>query len=171
MIPLFLGLTAANLIILAGVFALGLGVGGDVAALYTYHIAFGLTAGLMALLTHLSVYVYFMATSKWLAAATDKAGLDADRFARPAERHKRRAFVLAMSIIALTMITMFAGAGADVTVSALWPGELHLLLAVAAIVANGFGALGEYQLIRKQSNLMDAAAVYVSGDPHASTAS
>lgn len=174
MTPLFFGLTAANLIILAIVFTLGLtaaGAGDGTSSLYTYHLAFGFTAGLMVLLTHLAVYVYFMATTKWLAAATDKVGFDPQRFSIPAQKAKRRSFVLVMSIITVTMLTMFAGAGADVTITRLWPGELHLALAVIAMAANLFGALAEYQIIRNQSRLMDEAVALVTGDTNASTAS
>lgn len=174
MIPLFLGLTVANLIILAIVFTLGLTAAGaedGTSSLYTYHLAFGFTAGLMVLLTHLSVYVYFMATTKWLAAATDKVGFDPQRFSIPAQKAKRRSFVMVMSIITVTMLTMFAGAGADVTITRLWPGELHLALAAVAIAANLFGALAEYQIIRNQGRLMDEAIALVTGDTHASTAS
>ena len=40
--------------------------------------------GLICLLTHVSVYTYFMGTYKWLVAATEKAGLEVEQFAIPA---------------------------------------------------------------------------------------
>src|SRR5689334_4317384 len=114
---LFLGLTAANLLLLSMVFGLGLFAtdAGKPTSLYSYHISLAIAAGLMTLLAHLAVYTYFMATSRWLQAATDKANLDPQTYAAPALAGKRRVFPLAMAAIIFTMLTMFAGAGADPT--------------------------------------------------------
>lgn len=165
MIPLFLGLTVANVTLLAAVFIMGLSaidIEGGATAWYAYHVAAGIATGLVAVLTHVVVYTYFMATTKWLAAATDKVGLDEQRFVRPAQRRKSRQFAVMMAVVGVTMLTMFAGAGADSTLSPLWPAQVHLVLAMIAIAANVLAALVEYQLINAQGALMDHALAQVN---------
>lgn len=160
MLAIFFGLTAANLLMLTGVFALGLGAVGPESVptgLYPLHVALGIVAGLFATFTHVAVYTYFMATSKWLRAAADKAGLDLETIVAPALARKRRAFPVALGAVVLTMIAMFAGAGADPTVRPWWPGEVHLALAAMALAGHGLAALAEYRLIQGQSALMDRA--------------
>lgn len=167
MIPLFTGLTVANLMLLSIVFVMGLTADATETAsrLYLIHMAMGIAAGLMVLLTHMSVFVYFMATLRWLEAASLRAGIEADRFAKPARRHKSRAVAFAMAAIVITMLAMFAGAGADPTIGALWPTQVHLMLAALTIAVNVACAAGEYRLIRGQSDLMDQAlAVVNEGD-------
>ncbi len=161
MIPIFLGLTIANLALLGLTFGLGLFAtdGGRPSGWYEYHLLLGIGAGLMAVLTHLAIYTYFMATTRWLGAAADKAGLALDRFVVPAARRKGRAFAVVMMTIVATMLTMFAGAGADPTRGALWPGEVHLALAGGLIVVHLGAAVAEYRLIGGQGALMDEALV------------
>jgi hypothetical protein len=166
MIPLFAGLTASNLILLTIVFVLGLSADATDPAskVYPIHMAMGIAAGLMVLLSHMSVFIYFMGTVKWLEAASLRADIEPSRFMHPASRHKRRAFALVMTAITITMLTMFAGAGADPTVSKLWPAEVHLMMACLTIAVNAGCALGEYRLIRAQSDVMDNALTLVN-DP------
>ena len=167
MIPLFLGLTIANLLLLVVVFVLGFGTfhEGKPTDHYAYHISLAIAAGLMAVLVHVVAYMYFMATSKWLRAATDKAGLDPAAFALPAMSNKRRVLPLVMGAIVMTMLAMFAGAGADPTVNPWWPGELHMVVAAAAIAANALCAAGEFRMIRTQGRLMDEALAVVNRTP------
>lgn len=168
MIPLFLGLSFANLLLLATVFGAGLLVidsFGKPTWVYSYHLALGFAAGLMTLLAHLGVYTYFMATSRWLQAATEKANLDVNDFAVPAYAAKRRVFPVAMTAIVVTMLTMFAGAAADPTVRPWWPGEVHLTIAALALAANALCALLEYRLIRVQGRRMDNALAILNRTP------
>lgn len=164
MIPLFLGLTAANLICLTVVFFLGLFVEdatGGRSDLYTYHITLAIGAGLMTALCHVAVFTYFMATTKWLGAATDKAGLDPAVFVQPPARRKSRAFAVAMLAVVVTMLTMFLGAAAD-TIAAM-PGGVHLASGIAALLVNLACATAEYRLIKQQGALMDDALAAVNG--------
>jgi len=165
---LFLGLTAANLLLLSIVFGLGL-FATDAADqptwIYSYHIALAIAAGMMTLLTHLAVYTYFMATSRWLQAATDKANLDPNAYAAPALAAKKRVLPLAMTAIVLTMLTMFAGAGADPTLRRLWPAEVHLAIAALAVAANALCAALEFRLIKAQGRLMDGALAILNNTP------
>ncbi len=160
MIPLFLGLTAANLSLLLGVFTLGLFVvdhTGSVTNSHSLHLLLGVCAGLLCALTHVGVYMYHMATARWLQAATDKVGMDPMRWAAPALARKRKVFAVVMSAIVITMLTMFAGAGADPTAGRWWPGEVHLMMGVLAIAMNVSAAISEYRHIRAQGAMMDDA--------------
>jgi hypothetical protein len=167
MIPLFLGLTLANLLLLGIVFALGFTAveGAKPSHMYAYHITLGIASGLLTAFAHVSIYMYFMATSKWLRAATEKAGLDPAAYAAPALVNKRRVLPMMMIPIAMTMLAMFAGAASDPTVNPWWPGELHMGVAAIAIAANALCAMGEYRLIRAQGRLMDEALAVVNRTP------
>ena len=170
MVPLFIGLTAANLILLCGVFVIGLltpgsGVGDKPTGFYAYHLSLGIAAGMVTLAAHLAVYMYFMATSRWLQAATDKANLNPNDFAAPALRGKRRVLPCVMGAIVAVMLTMFAGAAADPTVNPWWPGEVHLAVGAIAIVANAFCAVVEFRMIKKQGKLMDDALAILNRLP------
>lgn len=158
MIPLFLGLSVANVAVLCVVFGLGLGAvdaEGGATGPYAQHVAMGIAAGFLATGTHLATYTYFMATARWLQAATDKAGLDERRFVFPALERKKRALKVVMVALSVTMLTMFAGGGADPTAHPWFPGGLHLMLAVAAVGVNLIAAWVEFGLIRQQGAVMD----------------
>lgn len=168
MIPLFLGLTAVNMLLLAGVFGLGLGATdaqGRPAALFALHITLGITSGLVCALTHSAVYTYFMATSRWLQAAADKADLDPARFVAGALARKTRALLVALAAILLTGAAMFAGAGTDPTMNRLWPPEVHWLLAASALAVNLASAWIEFGLIGDQGRLMDKVLAILNAAP------
>lgn len=171
MIPLFLGLQAANHLLLLIAFGAGLwfsefrgGAAGG-SDWHGYHVGLGIMAGLFCTFAHVGTYMYFMATFKWLRAATEKAGLDPRRFAQPARRNKSRSFPLMMGAIAATMLAMFAGAAADPTAGAWWPGQVHLVVAAAAIAINFAAAARLFMLVREQGRLMDGALAILNADP------
>lgn len=158
MIPLFLGLAGANLLLLGIVFGLGLfGVDPDglASGLRVYHATLGITCGLMGSLAHLSVYTYFMATCKWLQVAADKRNLDENYYVAPALKRKKRVLMLVMAAILATMLAIFLGAAADSSAGAL--GNAHFAAAVAAVGVNLMATLSQYAHIRVQSRLMDEA--------------
>jgi|GEM_PF-2486465 len=163
MVSLFLGLTGANLLLLSIVFGLGLVAidGGKPTGLYAFHITLAIAAGMMTLATHIGTYMYFMATSRWLEAASHKAGLPVEQYVGPALKRKSRSFALMMAAIGITALTMFAGAACDPTVRPWWPGEVHLVMAAMTIVVNALCAMGELKLIREQGSLMDSAIAKV----------
>ena len=172
MIYLFGGLTAANLLLLATVFTLGPGAidaQGEPTKLYEVHLLFGVAAGLMCALVHVTVFTYFVATSKWLADAADKAALEEAQYVAPSLQRKLRAFLLAMAAFGITFVTMIAGAGGDPTMRLLWPGGIHFMLAAATLVMNLLCALGEYHLIRRQGALISRVAEILGIQPSVST--
>ena len=75
MISLFLGLSTGNVLLLGLTMTLGW-FASDAhtpTSLYVFHITIGIAAGLMATLTHTAVYMYFMATSRWLQSTTSSS--------------------------------------------------------------------------------------------------
>ncbi len=156
MLSIFLGLTASNLILLLTVFALGF-AHSLIAASPTLHITLGIAAGLMTAFAHLAVYTYFMATARWLHAATDKANLPPNTYIQPALNRKSRALRWSMLAITTVLLTMFAGAAADPSVNPWWSSTVHLLIAAIAITTNLLAALVQFKLIQAQSNLIRRA--------------
>lgn len=116
----------------------------------------------MTTLSHLAVYMYHMATTRWLAAATDKKGFELDRFVAPALARKKRTLLVVMGTILFAMLTMVAGVGADPKPNPLWPGQVHLIMAIMCVVVNFVAACVEYRLIKAQGRLMDSALELVS---------
>lgn len=168
MIPLFIGMTLANLLLLCGVFGLGLFVVGadeKTTSVYAYHISLAIAAAFVTLATHVGTYMYFMATSRWLQAATDKVGLEPRRFAAPALDNKRRSLPCIMMPILAMMAAAFAGAGADRTLAPIWRPEYHLAAGVIAIAVNIFAAMLEFKLIKAQGALMALALAILNQKP------
>ena len=171
MISLFLGLHIANMLILALVFSMGwmaIDPADQPTAIYAYHVAMGIGSGLMATLAHVVVYVYFMATTRWLEAAADKADLDPAQYIQPSLVRKKRVFVIAMGPVAITMLALFTGAGADPSRYPTWPIQIHLIMAGLAIIANLACALLEYRYICEQGSLMAHALGVLSPAGHTS---
>jgi len=160
MVRLFLGLCGANILLLGSVFVLGLGTkgaSGRPTELYPYHLALGVLTGLLTTLVHVAVYTYFMATTKWLGAATNKAALDPAQFLEPAVAAKQAMLPLVLLPVVATMLTMFAGAGADPTMRPWWPSEVHLVLAAACIALNVLCHVLQYHRIGAQGVRVDRA--------------
>lgn len=168
MIRLFLGLTAANLLLMAAVFYLGLAAvdGHDaLTEMYMLHLTLGICGALVCALVHVAVYTYFMATCKWLAEAAAKAGLEPGGYVGPALRRKNKALACVMTAVACTLAALIGGAGTDPTVGRLWPGHVHLVLAMIAMAANLVAAVVEYGLIADQGKLMDNVLAILNHAP------
>jgi hypothetical protein len=168
MASLFIGMTVANLLLLCTVFGMGLyviGADGKPTGVYAYHISLAIAATFVTLGTHVGVFMYFMATCKWLQAATDKAALDVQRFITPAFENKRRVFACLMAPIVVVMLASFAGAGADPALAPLWSPKVHLAVAAAAIVVNLFAAMLEFKFIKAQGRLMEDALTILNNKP------
>lgn len=161
MISLFIGLNTANILLLTCTFGLGLfatGQGAQPTQVFTLHITLGIAAGLMCTLTHVATYTYFMATTKWLGAATNKANLDPTQFVTPTLARKHRALWITLSVIALTLLAMFAGAAVDPTMpNRPLPPVAHLIMGIVALAANLVGAIAQFSLVYAQTHLIDDA--------------
>ncbi len=164
MLGVFLGMTAANLMFLSAVFVLGLLPDRAASAVAgSHHVAMAIFAGLLATLVHMVTFTYFMATTSWLAAATEKQDLDRARFVRYAARQKQRVFLMCMTAVAATMLAMFSGAGADLAVTFGWSSQVHLAAGATALLVNGLCAAGQYHHVRARGRMMDDALAILNG--------
>ena len=151
MIPLFLGLTIANLTALLATVALGyLAVAGS-ATLRGWHMLGGTLAAILCIAVHCIVFTYFIATAKWIQHAVTVKGLDAT-YATPTRSFKALAFPAALIAMLAVFVTAIFGAAADTRVlGTIW----HHLMALAAIGINLFAAAVEYTAIQRNSRLID----------------
>ena len=151
MIPLFLGLTIANLVALLGTIALGyLGVTGS-ATLRGWHMLAGALAVLLCIGVHCIVFTYFIATAKWIQHAVTVKGLDA-AYLGPTRSFKAQAFPAALLAITAVFITAIFGAAVDNHfVSAGW----HHGLALTTVAINLAAAAFEFNAISRNGQLID----------------
>ena len=151
MIPLFLGLTALNLLCLSAAAALGYAYGGGDRG--QWHMLVGATAALVCCAVHCVVFTYFTATSKWVQHAVLVKGLD-PALASPTRSFKAHAFPAAMAAIATGLLAAFSGAAADVYRGSArgW----HHGLVLLALAVNLTAAFVEYRAIARNGRLIDA---------------
>src|SRR5436305_221802 len=108
MIPLFLGITAFNLLALSITLALGYGVSTG-HPWGTYHQLCGVLSTIVCCGVHCVVFTYFMATSKWIQHAVMVKKLDAALTA-PTRSFKAHAFPAALLAMATVCLAAFIGA-------------------------------------------------------------
>lgn len=150
MIPLFIGITAVNLIALGLTLGLGYAVsmGRDAS---TYHQLAGVLATITCCGVHCVVFTYFIATAKWLQHAISVKHLDPS-LADPTRSFKRQAFPAAVLAMA---VTFAAAASGTITfsyqISPLW----HHVIAWMALLTNGIVAAIEYHAVERNGVLID----------------
>ena len=157
MIPLFLGLTAFNLLSLCAAAALGY-AGLSAPFARTYHPIAGALAALACVAVHSIVFTYFIATAKWIQHAVTVKHLD-PTLTTPTRSFKAQAFPAALTSIAVTFITAVAGVIADAYQR---NPTAHHLLALLTIATNATVALIEYRAIAKNAALIDTILAQIS---------
>ena len=150
MIPLFLGLTALNLLCLGTATALGYAFGGTPRG--GQHILAGAVATLVCCAVHCVVFTYFVATAKWVQHAIDVRRLDPS-LAAPTRSFRAQAFPAAMGAIASVLLAAFSGAAADNYHGA--AGAWHHALVLVALAVNALAAAVEYRAIVRNGRLID----------------
>lgn len=150
MIPLFLGLTLANVLGLATALTLGymsLARG----AVRPYHLLAGALAAILCIAVHSIVFTYFIATAKWIQHAVVVRGLD-PALAAPTRSFKAMAFPAAL----LCMLAVFAAAVMGALHDTYGMSRtVHHLAALGAIVVNLGGAAVEFAAIARNGRLID----------------
>jgi hypothetical protein len=150
MIPLFLGLTAVNLLCLAITAFLGYGVSSG-RAWGTYHQLFGALATIVCCAVHCIVFTYFIATAKWIQHAVTVKQLDPELMA-PTRSFKAQAFPAALSAMAIVCLTAFVGAA---TFSYGLRPIYHHVMALLCLALNLVVAAIEYRAIARNAALID----------------
>jgi hypothetical protein len=158
MIPLFLGLSAANLLCLTVTLALGYAVSFAGTQWATYHQLAGILATIVCCGVHCVVFTYFIATAKWVQHAIAVKHLDAG-LAAPTRSFKAQAFPAAL--IAMASVCLAAFVGAASVGYALRP-IYHHVAALVALGANVIVLLVEHRAIRRNGRLIDDVLARVS---------
>jgi len=150
MIPLFLGLTAFNLLALSVATGLGYGVffGRNWAS---YHQLAGALAAIACCGVHCVVFTYFIATAKWIQHAVTVKKLD-PAIARPTRSFKAQAFPAALLAMAIVFVTALVGV---ITFSYRLTPVWHHALAIISLVVNLIVALIEYRAVARNGELID----------------
>lgn len=155
MIPLYLGLCLASLVVAALAFERGLAIGGakERDAAVEVHQLLGLSAAVLLLLVQCAVFVYFLGTGKAIKTAVEMRGLDKG-LARRTRSLKARTFPFAtFASIAVVVASVLSGTSEPRT---------HALAMLAAI---GFTVLAipfELRSLRENVALMDATDVQLT---------
>jgi len=164
MIPLFLGLTAFNLLCLITTTCMGYALAGRGHA-GSLHLLLGVMTTMACIGVHCVVFTYFIATAKWVQHAVSVKSLPVEWIA-PTKSFKMQAFPAALAAMAMVFLTAILGAAADnYTVSARW----HFGAAIAAIVVNAIVAQREYVAISRNGKLIDDLLAHINGPANAST--
>ena len=150
MIPLFLGLTLANILTLCVTGALGY-MGATSASSRSWHTLAGALATLVACGVHCVVFTYFIATAKWVQHAIAVKHLDPS-LAGPTRSFKRQAFPAALVAMAVVFATAVLGAARDNYATPKW---WHHSAAVLALVINAAVGVLEYRAIARNGKLID----------------
>ena len=150
MIPLFLGLTIANILGLLAAAALGY-VSAARPDYRAHHLLSGVLAAILCVGVHCVVFTYFVATAKWIRHAIAVKSLD-PALASPTRSFKAMAFPAALACMTVVFVAACLGAAHDAyRIDRAW----HHLLALTSIAVNLGGAAIEYHAISRNGRLVD----------------
>lgn len=150
MVPLFLGLTLANIVCLITATVLGYLTTGR-HELGQWHMLAGALAALTCCAVHCIVFTYFIATAKFVQHAIAVRKLD-ESLATPTRSFRAQAFPAALASMLMVFLTTVMGAAVDnYPVSR----EIHHIPALVTIAVNLVAAVVEYHAIRRNGELID----------------
>lgn len=150
MIPLFLGLTAVNLLCLIVTATLGYMTTAGM-RVGQWHVLAGALSAITCCAVHCVVFTYFIATAKWVQHAITVKSLDAD-LALPTKSFKAQAMPAALLAMASVFVAAMLGAYTD---SYQKSPEIHHIGAIVAIAVNALVPIAEYSAIRRNGLLID----------------
>lgn len=159
MIPLFIGLTAFNLICLCATAALGYCVMLYGSSYGPLHQLAGVLATIACCAVHCIVFTYFIATAKWMQHAVEVKHLEPAMLS-PTKSFKMQAFPAAL--IAMGSVFLAAVVGA-ITFSYGVRSIYHHAIALTAIAVNAGVAIVEYRAIVRNGKLVDAILEQING--------
>ena len=153
MIPLFLGLTLANIAALILTITLGyVSVGSNLTSnMRMWHTLSGALTLLLCIGVHCVVFTYFIATAKWIQHAVDVKHLKPE-YTAPTRSFKAQAFPAALLAMLAVFVAAIGGALVDnryITV------HVHHFLALGALAINLICATVEYRAISSNGQLID----------------
>ena len=125
------------------------------------HATLATFATLILLLSHSLAMFYLIGKGKAIREAAADGGLS-DEFGSTIARLRKPVFSLGTLAIALTMATAIVGGGVDTRVL---PVQLHNLLALAAVAANGFTLRAEVTALAASTRLTHEVNRLLSASP------
>jgi amino acid transporter len=159
MTRIFLTLAAANSLALTLAFVLGCwskltdGLHAADNSLYLLHFLLGLFTAVGTLLTHCLIFTYFLGTGRWVKEVTLAYDLPDVPWHKRTRELKRLVFPAALAAMLVTIATAAGGAGAQLQH---WPWQVHLGLAIAALVINLWAFRLEYRTVTENAGILEA---------------
>jgi hypothetical protein len=159
MTRIFLTLAVTNALALALAFVLGSwskltdGLHAAAGNLYLLHFLVGLFTAVGTLLTHCLIFTYFLGTGRWVKEVTLAYDLPDEPWHKRTRDLKRVVFPVALAAMLVTIATAAGGAGAQLQH---WPWQVHLGLAVAALIVNLWAFRLEYRVVTENAEILEA---------------
>jgi NhaP-type Na+/H+ or K+/H+ antiporter len=159
MTRIFLTLATADALALGVAFVLGCwsrmtdGLHAASGNLYVLHFLVGLFTAVGTLLTHCLIFTYFLGTGRWVKEVTLAYDLPDEPWHKRTRELKRLTFPVALAAMLVTIATAAGGAGAQMQH---WPRQVHLGLAIAALVINLWAFRLEYRTVTENAGILEA---------------
>jgi hypothetical protein len=141
-----------------GLYTMSLEVSTHKNEVYLLHFTLGLFTALAALLVHCIIFTYFLGTGRWVKEVGLAYQLPDANYPRTTRELKRSVFPPALFAMLLTIATAAAGAGRQLQV---WPWQIHLTLAVLAILVNLWAFRVEYRCLSQNATLIEGVLTEV----------
>jgi hypothetical protein len=152
-------LSIFNLLLLAVTFTVGLvswhrqALQSGTDPTYLVHFLLGLTAASTTLALHCLVFIYFLGTGRFVKEVALAYGIPDDPLPKQTRQLKRSTFPASLFAAVVTIAAAVGGGGAQFHV---WPWQVHLSLAIATLLVNGWAAVIEVRNVRTNLEVIDA---------------
>jgi hypothetical protein len=123
------------------------------AEVYLLHFVLGLTTALTTLFVHCLVLTYFLGTGRWVKEVCLAYGLPDENLPGQTRDIKRRN---TPRVILAMLLTIAAAASGTAAQQRVWPGWVHLTLALTTVVVNLHVFFVEYGNMRLNGQILDA---------------
>jgi hypothetical protein len=119
---------------------------------YFVHFALGLTTVLLNLAVHCLIFIYFLGTGRLVKEIALAYELPDRPLPYLTRELKRKTFPVALLAMLVSIATAAAGMGVQMSQ---WPWYVHLSLAVATLLINGWAFVVEYRNVRINTGVLD----------------
>ena len=121
---------------------------------FAWHMVSGMISAVFTLLVHCLIFTYFLGTGRWVKEVAGAYHLPDEPWPKLTREFKRRAFPPALFAMLSVIAAVASGAGAQ-TASESWWSWSHPVLAILALVINGWAYVVEYRTVAANSGVMD----------------
>lgn len=156
MARIFLYLATLDTLALLAAFVTGLVWGGNPHTLIHFHL--GLWSVVLNLGVHCLIFIYFLGTGRWVKEVAIAYDLPDQPWPKLTRELKRRTFPPALAAMLIGIAAAASGMGA---MRQMWPWQVHLGLAVATLLINGWAFWVEYRDVCINGGALDAVLAEV----------